>query len=282
MIFHNQTWWQRWCDQLWLRAEKQWINRQGQDHLYRRRVVIPALQVAAAHLSFDTIIDVGCGDGVMTAAFVRTLPARKRRDVVCLDLSNRQLRIARRNLSGLARVRCVCGDVSTDETWQQVLANLNRGASHGRLWVSVFMLQELPSLKLLLRNVAQCMQPGEQFLVITTSPSYVDFMVCDAWRRYQMRRTGFGCWPQDFSYAVGYPVPVSAGTSITLPHFQRWPKHFRRQASAAGLAMRGWRDITVPWTMETERVFGPTIYGRDILERPSSALITFESSSPAE
>ncbi len=281
MFCHNLSWWRRWCELLWDRAEAGWIDRQGQDHLYRRRVVVPALQVAAAHMTFDSIIDIGSGDGSMTSAFVRTLPPAKRRHVVCLDHSSKQLWIARRNLSDLTQVSCVHGDVCSDIFWSQAKGGVNR-ASQSRLWISVFMLQELPSLKILLKNMAQCMAPGEQFLAITTSPSFVDFMICDAWRRYGVRREAFGCWPQDFTYAMEYPVPVADGTCITLPHFQRWPKHFRRQADAAGLVMKGWRDLTVPWTLETERVFGSTIYGRDILERASSVLMTFERPSPAE
>ncbi len=266
MKAHSLAWWRAWCERLWRQNESRWLGRTGQDHAYRRRVVVPALREALQDDAGSTLVDLGCGDGAMTALLLRALGRRRPDFILLVDRSATQLmRAEERVRPFVSDVGCVYGDVAR-------LPLRGTVENDRRAWISVFALQELPRLAPVFARLRRVMRTSERLHAVVVAPSFAE----------RLRRTrrafvaGLGGARDDFRLAMRYPIADGADGAFFLPHFQRTVADYRCLARLHGLRLVHWRALTVPRTRGTERVFLPTVYGEDILTYPSSLLLTFE------
>ena len=261
------TFWRSWCERLWNNAESSWITRTGQDHYNRDEVILPALKgVLASEARFCGLVDIGCGDGYTTGALLDSLDNihARPRDVLLLDLSKRQLGVALRRPS-LAGAHAAIIDLETNPRSTQLSL-----PCHPTVFISVFVLQELPSLEPLLAMLADVLHPEDLGLCVTLAPSFSQRL---ADRGAITFETGHPKTALDWNWAGGFPVPVG-GETVYLPHFQRDMKSIIDAYAAHGLTVTAVKDLCVPDSVEARRIFGGTVYGEDIIDQPSSVLLS--------
>ena len=116
--------WKSWSEYLWKKAEDSWISRDGQDHFYRNKVIIPALEKELEKASgIKSIIDLGCGDGRHLVFF-----SKLGYDMYGLDYAPMGIQLAEEWLSkeGLS-AKLVCTDMTkipwSDEFFDAVICS---------------------------------------------------------------------------------------------------------------------------------------------------------------
>ena len=142
---YDKDWWFKWCRSLWSASEKDWVNRSGQDHYYRKYAVIPAIKRRLLDEDgFNTFIDLGCGDGFTTELLLNKLKYKFKSNMILnlVDVSSEQLIIAHN------RLKKNYFNISTYNN------DLNNGIWHSKInlrspsfFLSVFVLQEMITLK---------------------------------------------------------------------------------------------------------------------------------------
>jgi hypothetical protein len=259
--------WTTWCESLWREAEGAWLARSGQDHFYRRSVVVPALTTAMRrHTRFGTMLDVGCGDGYTTQLVLRELHAAGDgpRSVCLIDRSTSQLEVAsRRQLltgAGIVSANLASGD------WHGRIAALRRGPT---VIISTFVVQELPSLSGLLGGLASLLRAGDVALLLFVAPSYSAHLL----DHQQIERVALSDGQVDWRWAGKYPISIGANV-VYLPHFQRDLALIGAACQAHGLAVSACNTLSVPDTPQAREVFSSSVYGADIIGRPSSVLLS--------
>lgn len=269
--------WKNWCEALWRQNEGAWMNRDGQDHAYRHHVVVPALVKALRKRTETTLVDLGCGDGAMTDMLLHALKEDAPATTVLVDRSKPQLETAHARLEK-HRTRAIIlkGELNAESSSLTAEAFFKgiRDVSSGHFsWVSVFAMQELPSLGQFFHGVGSLMKPGERLYGIVVAHTFAE----------KLKRTkrafveGIGADGDDFVTAMRYPIGTgNKGEVFYLPHFQRRVVDYRVIGRRHGLRLTEVQELTVPRTADTEQIFLPSIYGEDILNHISSQLLTFE------
>jgi len=260
--------WSSWTQRLWRKAEAAWLERDGQDHFYRRTVVVPALRARLERWAKSPemrLVDVGCGDAFTTHLLLRESHAvrSRTREIVLIDRSAAELRAARRSFSA-AEVNAVRADVLSPD-WQRHMPKSTRATA----FCAVFVLQELPMLGPILRGLRGAMRRGDIFLAIIVAPQYADSLRASG---KIMMAAAKPTPRRDWSWAAGYPITTPTGT-IYLPHFQRPLSSYRRLFRAAGLVVESWEGLGIGTSRRANGVFDKTIYGRRIVGRVSSRLL---------
>lgn len=132
--------WKKWSVHLWEQAENEWISRNGQDHFYRIKVVLPALEKEIrTATSLQSIIDLGCGDGFMLGHLLKrkAISIKKIRNIVLIDRSDRFLKRAKSRIQGPS-VLTVKADLD-DQSWIPRV----KETKPRRLFLSKFFVQEI-------------------------------------------------------------------------------------------------------------------------------------------
>jgi trans-aconitate methyltransferase len=259
--------WTSWCNRLWEKAETAWIDRVGQDHFYRERVVVPSLITSITSLKppARTLIDIGCGDAYVTEKLFET-PRLQRsaiHDILLVDRSRSELAAAKKR-------KCLSGARFHE-------ADLLEGDSLGsvatmpspKVILAIFVLQELPCLESLLHDLYQTMHADDLCLAVFPAPSYATRL----FRTGLMRRVSLAV-PQkrDWSWAGEYPISVNSHI-IYLPYFHRTVKMLRQLLARAGFGIVDCRFLTVLDSPEATMVFRESVYGEGIVGVHSSVLM---------
>jgi SAM-dependent methyltransferase len=230
-------------------------------------VVIPAIRREAqlSRSGFRTLVDLGSGDGFVTAELLRDVPREYVQRIVLVDRSTAQLRIARARAQ-LRRAEILAGDILS-RAWVRKVA----ATPSPRLLLSVFVLQELPSLRDFFLGLASCMSADDSALCVIVAPTYSASLA----RRGATELVSRGELGRvDWVWAGRYPISLASSRTIYLPHFQRPLRTYREAASKAGLSVKGARCLAVPPSERARRVFTDTAYGNEIVGRTSSLLLT--------
>lgn len=260
--------WKQWCADIWAASGNAWILRTGQDHYYRAKVVIPALLSILQEKTFTNLVDVGSGDGYSTELLLSELEPESIEKIVLIDQSAEQLERAVCT-PHLATAATIIQNV-VDDNWSTPLLLL----IGPKLIISIFVLQEVPTLAPFFAQLANVLKLGDLFTAVIVHPEFSRHLAARGEIIDQVPATN----ADDFTSAGKYPIGVTNGT-IYLPHFQRDFDTYRRIAAKHGLAMRAPIALQVPNTPEAHAVFATTVYGTDIINSPSSALLIFEKLS---
>ncbi len=261
--------WIHWSEQLWGQAETGWLKRDGQDHFYREIVVIPALLRAFDSLAKRplSIVDLGCGDGHSASLLLAEFKRRRLSSSVTLVDRSQRLLSAASHDPNLASSCLVQADF-TSSSWSQQLSQLQ----HPTLFLAIFLLQELFDLRLFFDGISELMLAEDRLLAVVPAPRYAEGLR----RSSRLRLVVKGSSIDDWCWAGEYPISTPNG-SLVLPHFQRTLDHYRRAACMRGLALISHEDLCVPHTIAAHNVFAKTVYGCEIIGRPSAKLLTFSS-----
>jgi SAM-dependent methyltransferase len=264
--------WRSWCTSLWNRAENPWLNRSGQDHYNRDQVVLPALEaILASNPRFSGLVDIGCGDGYTTAALVEALDriGKKPDQILLLDVSERQLLTAIRR-PALKDASMATIDLETSE-WSSATPL----PASPIVFISVFVIQELPSLDPFLNTLSHLLRPDDLCLCVTLLPSFSQKLA----DRGAIKLEGKGDTSvTDWEWAGGFPVPVG-GETVYLPHFQRGLEAIIRLHAAHGLDIFGLQELTIAGNDQARNIFEHTAYGPDIIGQPSSVLLSIKQAA---
>jgi SAM-dependent methyltransferase len=261
--------WVNWSEQLWHNAEHGWMTRNGQDHFYRETVVLPALLRAVTAPSLPkrpvSIVDLGCGDGHTASLIISELERRQiHLSVTLADRSLRLLRAARQypELTSLDMVRVDF----MNRTWWRKFTKLQ----HPTVFLAVFLLQELFELTSFFEGIRKLMLEHDRLLVVVPAPRYSESLR----RQSRARVVEMGAITNDWRWAGEYPISIPGGF-LALPHFQRTLEDYSRAATMHNIKLIRHDDLCVPDTQAARSVFAETIYGYDIIGRPSAKLLTF-------
>lgn len=260
--------WNKWSEGLWHKSEGLWIKRNGQDHFYREQVVLPALlkEIAETRQCFKTLVDLGSGDGHVTNVFLAELQKQEQKVdfVVLVDRSHLQLQIAL-SLPFLKEAEVVEKDLIADDWATPVSQSLSP-----RIFLSVFVFQEIPSLGSLIERISKAMTTTDIGLAVFVAPAYSDSLR----NRGAIQVVEQGTSATEWEWAGMYPISIESNV-IFLPHFQRSMDTYRGILAQYDLLMSEPTYLSVPDTPKTREVFGHTIYGQGIIGAKSSVLVSF-------
>lgn len=266
-----------WCREMWRESHRDWLRRNGQDALYRKRAIIPPLLEAIAKSAprrAVRLIDIGAGDGRMT----QTVLSRFRRQgisvhgVTLVDRIGRDLARAR-HLPGLKGAACVSADVLRDGWTREIPTSKDFTVVQ-----SIFLMQELPQLSTVLNGVAQVVSSHGVSVSVVVSPTFAA-----ALRRLgKIAASPIRAWVgADWRWSGAYPIGSSSGV-FYLPHFQRHIRDYCRAFRTAGMRVESIQSLRLPTSREVYSVFSRTIYGDTILKRDSSVLIVARSQEQSQ
>lgn len=260
--------WADWCQSLWGQGEPSWIQRDGQDHYYRNTVVIPALieSTIRSQCAPEALVDLGSGDGYTTGLFLTQIErlVKPVGTVVLVDRSRVQLDLA---LKALPRAKAIESDLTAD-CWIPLALH----APSPRIFLSIFVLQEIPVLEPFLRNLIRVMSPDDLYLAVIVAPMYSESLrKRGSLEVVDLEGAEFGDW----DWAGRYPISTPSG-DIFLPHFQRHLSAYQSAFERSSLRIVHCHSLKVPPTRESYEIFSPTAYGRAIVGKRSSMLFVLK------
>jgi len=252
---------------MWKKVEDHWIKRKGQDHYYRRKIVIPALIdfLQSYQPKIRTILDLGCGDGYTTHHLLEELNRISINiDSICLiEKSYLQLKKA------LTRSTLYSALFLQEDLLKNKWISENINCQSPKLYLSSFVFQEIPSLKLLFMYLSEVMNQFDLLLSIIPAPSYSEKIVSNSSRIYQTSNYNTIL---DWEWFGEYPVPINSKV-IYLPHFQRNLSSIESSLNDNGLYLYSVKYLSIPSSKDAYNIFKSTIYGSDIIGIPSSLLL---------
>jgi len=259
-----------WTQQIWKNAEQKWISRCGQDHFYRDHVAIPGLVYCIKHLCKPCIIDIvdiGSGDGYFTNKFASEIfdIGFKIENICLLDLSMKQLEIAT-NREFLKNAHKVVCNFLTPKWAEKIPMSNNR-----RLYICVFVIQELHSLDGFMNGLSKIMKTEELAFILTIDPAFSELLAQKNKIISIIKSNHF----EDWDWRGLYPIDGDAGR-FYLPHFQRKIKQLKTQFIQNNLKCIYIDFLKVPFNNQNISIFSKTIYGMDILETFSSIIMVIK------
>ncbi len=259
-----------WAKQVWKGAEAKWIARNRQDSYYRDKVAIPGLLNNISQFYEPgpiDLIDIGCGEGHFTDGLVVNIanhgfqPAR----IFLLDQSRKQLSIAvkRPRLNKAIKIDCNL----LDSDWSTRIPLSKRRY----LFMSVFVVQELPSLQPFLIGLSRIMKSEDMAIFLTVAPSYSASLA----RRSAILSIVKGGLYDDWQWRGLYPIDSDAGI-FYLPHFQRTTAYYKSQFSKNDIQCVHIDYRALPADEGAISLFSKTIYGKGIVGTRSSVILVFK------
>jgi hypothetical protein len=260
--------WNEWCEQLWRRGEDAWIKRDGQDHYYREKVVLPNLAREVEKLPYDykTLIDLGSGDGHTTNLFVKEMTLRQRstETVLLIDRSAVQLnRSLQQPFLGNAHL------INQDLVKGGWVGDVSRFPSP-RIFLSIFVFQELPCVGELFAKLFYVMDSADICFAVFVDPGYSSWLSERGSVKIVENNHSSA---REWEWAAKYPISIESKI-LFLPHFQRSLDTYRMLAVQNGLLVGDPVQLVVPDSPSSREVFADTVYGNDIIGRSSSVLIS--------
>lgn len=257
--------WKAWSKDLWKEAENSWISRDGQDHFYRNKVIIPALEKELRKVTkLRSIVDLGCGDAYVLDRLLkkRILRADKTSEIVLIDRSKRLIKIAKSRLH-VPSLRSVNADLD-DETWVSMVRN----TKPNRLFLSIFLIQEMPRLNRLISNLGKVLGQGDLGLFITVAPFFANLLMSSGKMHRELKSSANG----HFKWAAAYPI-ANNSRPLYLPYFHRTKKEYERILNKYGMKLENHLYLSVPDSKYSRQIFENTLYGSAIFNKPSSMLL---------
>jgi len=259
-----------WAEKVWAEAEEKWLVRDGQHHFYTDYVVIPGLMHCIQRIcstNFIELVDIGCGDGYLTEHLVTKMLAAGifASRVLLLDCSQIKLEIAsgRSNLSNAMPIRCNLNDCN----WFVDIPPY----TCQRIFISVFSIQELPALDNLLFGLESIVSQHDIVLLLTVAPKYSELLLREGKILHHVQ----GTINDDWHWRGLYPIDGAAGR-LYLPHFHRTVEDYLQSLNAYGFHNIGTCYLSVPNSQNANSFFSKTIYGRRIIGKQSSMILTIK------
>ncbi|MDD3789501.1 MAG: hypothetical protein PHO94_12515 [Petrimonas sp.] len=257
-----------WTELVWANAEKLWIARIGQDYYYRDNVTNPGLRYSITkYLRYGQVelVDLGSGDAYCTVGLLSE-PLIREVDIpfiTLIDRSRMQLDIACSRPKLERAVPVISNFLEND--WH--LNILSRQIP--RIFISTFLVQELPVLSPFLRGLRCLMSEKDIAFILTVAPDFSDLLQ----QRGLILNTSNASCGDDWKWSGLYPIESTTGRFF-LPHFQRSESTYEKLFKIYDFHCLQTDYLTVPTNRQSISIFKNTIYGKSILETPSSVIFT--------
>jgi hypothetical protein len=263
-----------WSKKVWTKAESKWMSRNGQDRVYRDLVAIPGLSASIMRSCDPTsieLIDLGCGDGYTTDKLASEFFACGFivEGTLLLDRSLNLLDKATNRLCLHTAIKIECE--MNKSGWARLLPPRIRK----RIIISTFFIQELHSLQHFIKELAQVMIDDDVAFFLTVAPDYSSSLALNGAIRELEVKSG----KEDWLWRGLYPIDSPEGI-FYLPHFERSISDYVSAFQCNGLEVVDISYLSVPNTRSANELFVNTIYGADIIGKPSSVVITIKRATP--
>jgi hypothetical protein len=265
--------WEKWSVHLWEQAENEWISRNGQDHFYRIKVVLPALEKELRRAGgWQSIIDLGCGDAFILGHLLKrkAISIKKIRNIVLIDKCGRFLQRAKSKMQGPSFLTFK-GDLN-DQSWIPVV----KETRPRRLFLSIFLLQEIPQLDGLISNLREVFGEDDLGLFVTVAPFFANLLLSTG----KMHKETESSVNRYFRWAAAYPI-ANNSRSFYLPYFHRTKKEYEKVFKEFGFKIVKHRYLLVPNERTSHDIFQNTLYGKDIINKPSGLLLVVKKDDSA-
>ena len=258
-----------WTEEVWANAESKWLARNGQDAYYRNHVVIPAIvRSIQGHITNSQyeLVDIGCGDGYCTdhlISVLRQIDLSPKR-ILLVDRSDHQLEVAgrRQNLKIATKLKV---DINRQDWFHQIST-----PTIPRIVICIFVTQELPELQPLFSGISSITSNFDAAYFITVAPSFSDHLK----KQHAILDIVEGTTSNDWQWRGLYPIDGAAGR-LYLPHFQRTIHDYKNTLLDSGFSQHfGVHYLSVPNSESAESVFSETVYKQDIIDTPSSVILS--------
>lgn len=269
--FHPNISERAWVRDLWELAESKWIARDGQDKYYREKVAIPGIIEAiekTGNIGQFELIDIGSGDGLTTNHLIMSMvqnsliPSK----IVLIDRSKAQLKIAS-SQKELNKALIINSNL-LDNKWVNMLPD----PLHRRIFISMFLVQELPDLRPLLKGLNDVMTQKDIAIFLTVAPSYSSTLLQSG----AILESQDGDVGNDWYWKGMYPIDGLRGR-FYLPHYQRDLDDYKKQLIKYGFHCIYRKHLSVPVTREAHHIFRNTVYYNNIIGIPSSVVFAFQN-----
>jgi len=259
-----------WAEQLWKTASKDWINR-TQDNNYRNYLVRPALEDELSSICTDrgTLVDIGCGDGKGTYVLTEILRNKGFRNFYGFDSNKEFINSAKDSFKEIVFDE---GDFS----------ELNRRYSlveHVDLVTSLFVLQDTPAIKNLIKNVYELLKIKGSFLSLIVHPQFAEILLKK--RAIKLKKGLKKDKEDDYIFAGRYPITEPGRPPFFVPYFHRNLSDYIRMLEPHFHieSVRGLKPSRKLLEISQQQKISPfykepyNVYWKEISEVPSSLII---------
>jgi len=199
-----------WAVEMWKEAEEDWMNRIG-DNNYRRYMVRPALENELSNIYVENgvFVDLGCGEGKETYFLKEILKRKGFRTFYGFDINKEFINSAKNSLEGII---FDAGDFSK-------LKDKYHLKEHTDLITSLFVLQDTPAIKNLIKNAYESLKNKGFFLALIVHPQYAEILLKkDAIKiNKKLKKTK----EDSYIFAGEYPITEPERSPFYVPYFHR-------------------------------------------------------------
>ncbi|MFC1541808.1 class I SAM-dependent methyltransferase [Candidatus Latescibacterota bacterium] len=210
---------EEWVKTVWDKAVLRWSTRSGQDKSYREHVIYPALRNILSKRFSDSefrLLDLGCGDGI----FLESPENRKffeRGAYLGIDVSGELLAQVEK-IHGEENVNFLQSNLSESGLSEKI-------KNKGKDWncaLSVFVIQEIPDLGTVMKNLTNSIRSGAYVIIITVHPDFAVWLKKGGKMHLANGLSGENDTHLSFFRWAGYyPIVNEPNESFYLPYFHR-------------------------------------------------------------
>lgn len=238
---------------IWDRKAEFWDEKMGEGNVFHRHLVAPAVERLLSPRANESILEVGCGNGLVARQL-----ARLGVQVVATDVSQRFLERARQRTSEHAdRIEYRQID-ATDEAQLLALGERRFDAA-----VSTMALMDIPTIQPLLSALSRLLRQGGRFVFAVPHPCFNSSAV--SMLAEQEDRGGNLITTHALKVTAYLDVPPQKGTGMSgepAPHY-----YFHRPLGvlfaacfAAGFALDGLEEPAFPPSVGDPKILSWTNY----------------------
>jgi hypothetical protein len=137
-------------------------------------------------------------------------------------------------------------------------------------FMSIFVIQELPSLQPFIAGLSRIMKSADIAFFLTVAPSYSASLA----RKSSIISITKGDLDADWLWRGLYPIDDDAGI-FYLPHFQRTTANYKKQFYRHNIQCVRTDYLEVPVDKSAKSIYSKTIYGKGIIGTRSSVILAF-------
>jgi SAM-dependent methyltransferase len=164
-------------------------------------ILIPCIIKLAKTSDYNSVIDVGCGNGFLTKKL-----AKKAKYLVGIDMSGKNIEIAKKDCSNISNVKLI---KSTIDEYSK-----NIDGPIFTLGIANMTLMTTPNLRNILNSVSRLLKPQSQFIFTISHPCFWPFY----WDYYSKKWFNY---KKDICIETPFKISLDKTNKLITTHFHR-------------------------------------------------------------